>query len=211
MKKLLFFVIICIYIFPSTKDNNKFNIYILENLETEIRTIEIRNIDGKLTFIKDETSRSLKNTQGVRIEAYKPLLKVSKHNIYLGGGLKIEEPIEFNHEFSAMSYLTPIYFSTLYSYEDIDYDLFGKFNIGYELAFDNKKNVEIYDTALIAKAKGGLHFGLEGGVVYKKFILGLSYNQTSTKLVIPEGVTQKEGKVDIDYISYSINLGYQFD
>lgn len=211
MKKLLLLIIINTYIFSSTKENNKFNIYFLENLNTEIRTIEIRNIDGKLTFVRDETTLSSKTAQGLRIEGYKPLLKVSKHNIYLGAGLKIEEPIEFNHDFSAMSYLSPIYFSTLYNYENEIYDLFGKFNIGYELAFDNKKNVKPYDTELIAEVKGGLHFGLEGGIVYRNFILGLSYNQTSTKLEIPEGINQKKGKVDIDYISYTLNLGYQFD
>ncbi len=211
MKKIILFIIINTYIFSSTKENNKFNIYILENLKTEIRTIEIRNINNKLTVVGDSTSKSTKNTQVIRVEVYKPLLKVSKHNIYLGGGLKVHEPIEFNHDFSAMSYLSPVYFSTLYSYEDKNYDLFGKFNIGYELAFDNKKNVEPYDTDLIAEVKGGLHFGLEGGIVYRNFILGLSYNQTSTKLEIPQGINQRKGKVDIDYISYTLNLGYQFD
>lgn len=211
MKKIIFFIIINTYIFSSTKENNKFNIYILENLKTEIRTIEIRNIDNKLTVIGDLTSKSSKDSKGLKIEAYKPLLKVSKHNIYLGGGIKFGEPVEFNQNFSAMSYLSPLYFSTLYSYEDKNYDLFGKFNIGYELAFDNKKNVKPYDTDLIAEVQGGLHFELEGGIVYKNFILGLSYNQTSTKLEIPEGISQRKGKVDIDYTSYTLNLGYQFD
>ena len=74
-----------------------------------------------------------------------------------------------------------------------------------------KAGWEIKSFAEIAEVKGGLHFGLEGGIVYRNFILGLSYNQTSTKLQIPQGINQRKGKVDIDYISYTLNLGYQFD
>lgn len=211
MKKLLLFLIISKIIFSSNMENKKINIYFLDAPKTAIRTIEIRTIDGKLTVISDENTESTKDTKSIRVEVYKPLLAVYKHSIHIGAGIKIEEPVEFNHEFSAMSYLTPIYFSTLYTYNEKKYDLFGKFNIGYELAIDNKKNVEKYDSDLRAKMQGSLYFGLEGGVVYRNIILGLGYNQTSTKLEIPKGPSQEKGKVDIDYVNYTINIGYQFN
>ena len=56
-----------------------------------------------------------------------------------------------------------------------------------------------------------MHFGIESGIEYKNILLGLNYNQSSTKLLIPSGVNQVEGKVDREFSTIALVLGYRFD
>lgn len=211
MKKLIIFVLFTKFIFSWENNIDRIDFYYQENFDTKIRVIRINEKDGVYTFVNDDTIKSKYKNQSIKIELYKPLLKVENHKISIGYGVKIQDLVEFNSEYTNLTYLIPMYLSTLYEYNKKPYDIFGKFNIGYGLAVNNKDVLENFDGYSSAKIRGGLNFSLESGIVYKNFILSLAYDQSSTKLLITQGENQSNATVDIDYSIVSIGLGYKFD
>lgn len=210
MEKILLYLLLSFSVFPWTNNFNKLDLYYSENPEVKVRIVKIEDIEGKLTFISDSKIDSYEKSQSLKLEFYQPLLKVDKHKINIGYGLKFQEPVSFDSKYSRLTYLIPLYFSTLYEFNQNKYEYFGKFNIGYGFAMDNKDEVRKFDGYDTARVLGGLYFSLESGIIYENVILGLSYNQASTKMIVTKGNNQNSGKVDIDYSMISLNLGYRF-
>lgn len=210
MKKLVIFLLINSLIFSFAEKFNRINLYYTQNTSGQVRIAEEAEVNGKLTIVRDET-KEIKNLGGVlRVEAYSPLLLVDKHSIQIGAGFSFENPRNFNDKFSNLNYFTPLYFSTLYEYSKDKYEIFGKFNVGYEFAINNEGELKKFDRASKSELLGGIYFGLESGIQYKSYILGLAYNFTSTKLTAPEGENQYKTKTDLDFSLFSLNLGYRF-
>lgn len=159
----------------------------------------------------DSSFHANNNSKSAKVDVYKPLLKVENHIFYLGFGVRLEEALAIDSQYGNLNYLTPLYFSTLYLKKNEKINFYGKFNIGYEFAFEKGKNVKKFDGDNEARVSGGMHFGIESGIEYKNILLGLNYNQSSTKLLIPSGVNQVEGKVDREFSTIALVLGYRFD
>lgn len=147
----------------------------------------------------------------IKADVYKPLLKVENNSFYLGFGVRMEEALAVDSKYGNLNYLTPIYFSTLYLRDYNNISFYGKFNIGYEFALEKGNNISKLDGYDEAKLSGGMYFGIESGIEYRNFLLGINYNQSSTKLIIPNGENQVEGKVDRDFSTIALVLGYRFD
>ena len=160
---------------------------------------------------EDKSVHASNNGKFVKFDMYSPLLKVENNSLYMGFGMRLEEALEVNSEYGNFNYLTPIYISTLYLKENKNINFYGKFNIGYEFALEKGDELKKFDGYKEAKLSGGMHFGIESGIEYKKFLLGINYNQSSTKITIPEGDNQLEGKIDRDFSTIGLVLGYRFD
>ena len=209
MKKLILFLCINSFLFSFGEKFSRFNFYFAQNANAQVRIAEEALINGKLTILGDETENISNPGRSLRMEAYRPLLKLDIHSIQIGLGLSLTNPLSFDNKHSSLNYFTPLYFSTLYEFSKYKYDIFGKFNVGYEFAINNENELEKFHRESNAELKGGVHFGLEGGIEYKNYILGLAYNFTSTKLMAPQGENQYKSKTDLDFSMFSLNVGYR--
>lgn len=160
---------------------------------------------------EDNSLHANNNGKFIKFDMYSPLIKVESHKLYIGFGVRLEEALEVNSQYGNLNYLTPIYFSTLYLKNNKNIDFYSKFNLGYEFAITKGEGLSKFDGYSKAKLSGGMHFGIESGIEYKNYLLGINYNQSSTKIKIPTGDNQVEGKVDRDFSTIALVLGYRFD
>ena len=171
-----------------------------------------REVHYEKSVLQEDTSiHASEIGKFIKADVYKPLLKVENNSFYLGFGIRLEEALDVDSEYGNLNYLTPIYFSTLYLRDNPNISFYGKFNIGYEFAFEKGDYINKFDGYDEAKLSGGMYFGIESGIEYRDFLLGINYNQSSTKVIIPNGENQVEGKVDRDFSTIALVLGYRFD
>jgi hypothetical protein len=96
-----------------------------------------REVHYEKSVLQEDTSIHASETgKFIKADVYKPLLKVENNSFYLGFGIRLEEALDVDSEYGNLNYLTPIYFSTLYLRDNPNISFYGKFNIGYEFAFE---------------------------------------------------------------------------
>lgn len=159
----------------------------------------------------DKSYHGTNNPMAIKVELYSPLLSVENHKFYKGLGIRLEKSVESDSSFANLNYMTPVYFAMMYQKEFGKYNLYGKFNIGYDFAIGKEEYLEKFNGYKNAEINGGMYFGMECGIEYKSLIVGINYNQSSTKLDIPSGTGQVEGKVDRDFSTIALNIGYRLE
>ena len=188
-------------------DFNKLDISLGTSCYEKVREGKFENE----VMLSDNRYDGLNSSKSIKIDLYSPLLKVENHTFSIGFGFRVEEAVKTYSEYSNLNYLTPVYFTCLYLKDDKYFNFYGKFNLGYEFAFSKRGNLYDFIGYERAKLEGGLYFGVESGIEYKNLILGINYNRSSTKLVIPAGVNQNSGKIDEDFSTIALVLGYRLD